>query len=249
MPAAAPIGNRVETMTASDTFVSTTVSRNGGVNAQIYALVAYNTDWTTNGITDANFGGAAMSQCGAKLGAAGNISVEVWGTAALGNPASGVVTIHWPVGSIIDAVVFIVEVQWAGIAVAPSGNAVGASGTTSPVTVSITSATYLNGRQATIPVDVTNNLLLAIGCLNRGASGSNLGNPGGGFVAINTATNAGSGALQIQAAAAFMQATGGTDTASWTESVNREWAALVVDISGAAMFGIIRAGGVMPTLF
>lgn len=249
MPASAMVltshtGSAVTASTAS----TASHTRLGGLGGGIYVLAAYSSDFTTGAASSADFGGVALGFIGGKTGAAGNVSVEIWGAAAKAGayPDVGTGTITFPGGTSDTIIVAVVEIAWVGAQTAPAFSTANGSGLTSPITSTITASDVLGGRQGTIGVPASNAILLSIGALYRNGTGANMSIQNG--TEIVTRMSAGSGATEIQMACAYTQATGGADVLSWTESVDREWAELMIEVSGSAVDGnvIIRTPGLLP---
>jgi hypothetical protein len=247
-PPQGPAGNSSAVASATNTCSTGTFTRQSGPLGGIYLLAAYNGDFVTNPATDASFGGQALGLLVGENTTLGNVSVEIWGSTGI-TSSSGVATINFAGGSVLDIILFVIEIDYVGNATAPSNASGSAFGTTSPITVSIATSSVSGGRKATVVVDSVESILIGIGALFRAASGSNMAISVG--TQFHAPLNAGAGGLQIQAATAWTQGTGGTDEIAWTESVNREWAEVTIQICGAAHDGmILRPGGaVLPALF
>lgn len=90
-----------------------------------------------------------------------------------------------------------------------------ASGTTSPVTKALTTAS-------------ANNMLLACAFVNKGTSASVLTVSGGATQRSNASV--GTNGSTTTTGVSTLAATGGSDTMSWTQSVNRNWGEYMLEI-------------------
>lgn len=214
-------------------------------------LAAYNSDFTTGAATSADFGGVALGFIAGKQGGAGNVSVEIWGAHATTGafPDVGAGTITFAGGTSDTIIVAVFEVGWSGINSAPAFSTATGAGLTSPITATITASDVTGGRQGIIGIPSSNATLIAVGALYRNGTGANMSIANG--TEIVTRISAGSGATEIQMACAYTQATGGADVLSWTESVDREWAEAMIEVSGTAVDGnaIIRTPGRLPAYY
>ena len=243
----APATNSSAVASGTDTCSTGTFVRMGGPLTGIFLLAAYNGDFTTGPVTAASYGGQALNFLDGQFGTARNVSVEIWGGTGI-TSSSGVATVSFALGSVLNIILFVIEVDYVGQATAPAVTFNSANGTTSPITVSLVTGDNSGGRKATIPVTGIESILIGIGALFRATSLSNMSQSSGNQ--FHAQVQAGTGAQQIEAATAWIQGTGGSDTIAWTESINREWAVSVIQIAGAAIDGmIVRPHAVLPVLF
>lgn len=247
MPAASWLGQIPFGVASGAASVSSNnFTRFSGTPAGVYALVGYNGDFAANPATAAVFGSEALSLIGGKRSSVGNVSVEIWGAQVTGG--TGTVTVGFASGTIQDMGLSVIEVDRVGTATAPANQASGTAGTTSPATTSVTTADYLGGRKATTTVPATDNLVIGIVCMFKAGSLSLLTLSQG--TEVQAPTNVGAGAQTIQFGSAVTQGTGGSDTLSWTESVNREWVEEICEISGCAAEGVwTRSHVIVPALY
>jgi hypothetical protein len=222
-----------------------TLARHGGPGSTICVLIAHLGDVLSTPVTSVTYGSDNLSFIAGQSSGVGNIGIELWATATP-TVTSDVVTVNFGAGTSTSIIVSAFELVFCG-ATGFAATVNGGSGTASPITASVTAGGG-EGRTSTIFVP-TDSIIIGMGSEYVSTSLSTMNLTSG--TGILSPTTAGSTVNKIAAASAFTAATGGSDTLSWSESTDREYACLAVEFGGRSLDGMfaLRAGQVLPNSF
>jgi hypothetical protein len=229
--------------TAADHVTTATFTRTSGLHG-IVVGIGYNADFIGSPVVSVTFGTDNLAFMVAQSGIGGNETVEIWAAnAAQLTAGSGVITVSFAGGSSLTIIVDVAEFSFVG-GQGPGGVTNSAFANTTPATVSVTTSATSGGRKGTYTVPATDNAVYGFAVMYQ---------PGLSAFTISTGTQimgstaVGAGALEICAASAWTQGTGGSDTIAWTFTLApRDWAEAVLQIEGGVIEGILKAGEVMP---
>jgi hypothetical protein len=205
------LGNSTSATGTGSSIASANFTHNGGT---ILACVAYRGDFDSNSATGATYGSQNMTRIRGAASSLNNVGIEVW---KITNPTGNNVPVMVNFSGNRAAVLCVVEIKAADL-VKRNTDAVG---TTSPLTVSLAAQGELN------------RIIVAIGAMLKGTSSSTLSLTNG--IAIMNSTDVGTSSNKITAAVAYKRVTNATDTISWSQSVNREWGEVVVELSSGSL--------------